>query len=227
MVRSLFYLFVFLCLTISTQAQGIDYSPDPVLISGGHLTEDIKDYFTVTNTTTENIYLNWEIEVVGEPAEWDFQLCDLWLCYDFDIERNDPARPNEMLPGVDTSWIWHTAPRGKEGVGDYLVHLRDANTGETLATVPIQVTAILSDTEELQISDPVIYPNPAKSVFQINHDSDVSKVNIHNIVGKLVSSYQHKAGNIYDVEHLAKGLYLVRLFGDNGSTIKVLRLNIR
>ena len=48
---------------------------------------------------------------------------------------------------------------------------------------------------------------------------------IYNIIGKEVKAYIHAVGNGYEINDLRKGIYVVRLFDQQGKILKVLRLN--
>lgn len=70
-----------------------------------------------------------------------------------------------------------------------------------------------------------IYPNPSLSVFQIKNDEGLHTLSIHNIVGKEIMKFKHDLGAQYNIENLHSGIYIVRLYDDQGQLMKVLRLN--
>jgi len=74
-------------------------------------------------------------------------------------------------------------------------------------------------------SDVMLYPNPATDFFVIKNDKNVASVVIYNIIGKAIKTNQHNKGNVYSVEDLQKGFYIVRLFDHKNQVLKVLRLN--
>lgn len=74
-------------------------------------------------------------------------------------------------------------------------------------------------------TDVMLYPNPATDFFVIKNDEKVASVVIYNIIGKAIKTNHHQKGNVYSVEDLQKGFYIVRLFDDKNKVIKVLRLN--
>lgn len=78
------------------------------------------------------------------------------------------------------------------------------------------------------IADPVshaisIYPNPAKSRISIRSDQLVEKVEIFDLAGGLQLS-QQATGTVsdHDVSTLAAGIYLVKTFSENQSTVNKL-----
>lgn len=71
-----------------------------------------------------------------------------------------------------------------------------------------------------------IYPNPTTDFFGIKSDETVRKVVVYNWIGKKIQSFQHRKGNMYNVEGLDKGIYIVRLFDEQDKLSKVVRLHV-
>ena len=69
-----------------------------------------------------------------------------------------------------------------------------------------------------------VYPNPAKSYFSVTENEAVLTIELYNIVGRKLNSYEMKAGMKYDISDLQKGMYLVRLIDHNDKVVKTLRL---
>ena len=71
-----------------------------------------------------------------------------------------------------------------------------------------------------------VYPNPAVDYFTLTiNDETISRITINNIIGKEVLSYSRSDMNKYDVSHLKKGIYVVRVFTHNDKLVKALRLS--
>ena len=67
------------------------------------------------------------------------------------------------------------------------------------------------------------YPNPSKGIVKYTTDSPDSEVLIYNITGKLVySSVSGVTGGTIDLTGFSKGIYLVKITGDNGCTRKLI-----
>jgi len=84
------------------------------------------------------------------------------------------------------------------------------------ATVPIA-----SGLDVLGAEAAIIYPNPVKDVLNVS-SSDVKKIEIFNLSGKSVKSFQLKGSQV-DVSELAKGVYVVRLIGSTTAMSKFVK----
>ena len=71
-----------------------------------------------------------------------------------------------------------------------------------------------------------IYPNPVADYFKINSSVAITKLEIYNLIGKRVKVLLNNSSGLFDASDLRNGIYLVRVFGKNGKTLKVLRLGI-
>ena len=78
------------------------------------------------------------------------------------------------------------------------------------------------DDELVELS---IYPNPASEYFTLNTNQIVKRISINTIVGKEVKVIFTNDENRYDLSDLRKGIYVVRIFGNDDSLIKALRLS--
>ena len=72
-----------------------------------------------------------------------------------------------------------------------------------------------NNTEKLSI-----YPNPTADQFQINVAS--THVVIFDMMGRKVADYKgaFKSNNTFSIQHLKRGIYLVKVTGLNGSAIQ-------
>lgn len=63
-----------------------------------------------------------------------------------------------------------------------------------------------------------VYPNPSNNYFQISSEAVVEKVALYSIQGQLVKSFEKQEK--YDVSDLAKGVYLIKIYGEDCSISK-------
>jgi Leucine-rich repeat (LRR) protein len=90
------------------------------------------------------------------------------------------------------------------GSGNYL------NWQKPAATLYSENCAALSVEEIEDINTFSIYPNPSKNQFQIETNQTIDKVNIYNIQGKLVKTYNSDQSN-YNISSLDSGLYILNV----------------
>ena len=83
--------------------------------------------------------------------------------------------------------------------------------------------------KEIQKFETVIYPNPAKTQFILEHNLtnyDNAFVEIYNTIGKLLLKKQiHSNKEIINVSNLENGIYFVRFRGNNCNTTKKIYIN--
>ena len=90
--------------------------------------------------------------------------------------------------------------------------------------------ASLSTDEFAMDSNIAIYPNPAKETVYIKNKSNtnIDKITIYNVLGKQVFQTILKTinkQNVIDVSNYVKGIYLIKLESEFGSTTKKLLVN--
>ncbi|MBR4786613.1 MAG: choice-of-anchor J domain-containing protein [Bacteroidales bacterium] len=80
----------------------------------------------------------------------------------------------------------------------------------------ITVTAGLSGVENRE-SLATIYPNPANNVLNINANSNISMVEVFNVMGQMVASFNANDVNTQiNTSNFANGVYTVRIHTENG-----------
>ena len=73
-----------------------------------------------------------------------------------------------------------------------------------------------------------VFPNPATEYFQLNdRNNSVDQINIYNIVGKKMGSFNVEEGKKYYLDQLPKGMYLLQLISDDKKIISTQRLNVK
>jgi len=63
-----------------------------------------------------------------------------------------------------------------------------------------------------------IYPNPVNDYLNINSDKKISAISITDLTGKTL--FEGTNLNKIDVNHLPKGLYLIKIKTDNSESIQ-------
>lgn len=72
-----------------------------------------------------------------------------------------------------------------------------------------------------------IFPNPATDYIQLTGTNEVTQINIYNVVGERMLSYDYMEGEKYPVSELPNGMYLVQLISGKAKIIATKRLSKR
>ncbi len=72
-----------------------------------------------------------------------------------------------------------------------------------------------------------VYPNPVVDNLKVSHHDDIEKVQIFNLVGKTVKTYDYLKGRNYYVGDLPKGIYLVQFSDRKSKSIVTKRISKR
>jgi len=71
-----------------------------------------------------------------------------------------------------------------------------------------------------------IFPNPTSDYFTVDYTEDISKVEIFNIIGRHIKTFDVLESNkTFNVSNLAGGLYLIRITDGSGEVIATKRLD--
>ncbi|WP_026475174.1 T9SS type A sorting domain-containing protein [Alkaliflexus imshenetskii] len=77
---------------------------------------------------------------------------------------------------------------------------------------------------KLKNQDLEIYPNPASTILYFNSPSRILQINIYSLNGTLIFS-KHNIENEMSIEHLKKGIYILKIDSENGFHNKKLVVN--
>jgi len=98
----------------------------------------------------------------------------------------------------------------QNGVNNVRLRIYDVTVNGTLSTNDF-------DSPKSSIK---VYPNPTKNSFQIDSNKSVESVELYNITGQLLKTYNEEAN--YDISDLATGVYIANIKTQLGS--KTLRI---
>ncbi len=98
--------------------------------------------------------------------------------------------------------------------------LNDGN-GEDSGHARVYDLSALLSTDEFEVSQFKLYPNPAKGYFtiELNNSLELQKVNVYSNRGQFIQSFQ---GQIIEVSNLTSGLYYVEIITNEGKATKKL-----
>ncbi len=227
MKRFLPFLLTLFVLPVFLTAQSVSVDPSTFVLTGEPSETDITYHILVTNTGTETDSLYWNFRMSNSPANWLTWICDKNLCYDFTFTNCPANKPNVLGPNESFDLQVHMNPRDSVGTADYELNVLDKD-GNVLApitgTFEIGVTSSSKDLSEVNLT---IYPNPTSNYFQVSELPNLKYVELFNIVGNKVKTYNAAPNKQYPVSDLMNGMYLVRLISNTGATMKTVRLSKR
>ena len=92
--------------------------------------------------------------------------------------------------------------------------LISGDQGVLSKTIIVTQTSVLG-TNEAKTFVTTIYPNPTSEILNIKSEQKISRIEVYDISGKLLKSVDGKAKNV-SVSSLNKGMYLIKLYTENG-----------
>jgi hypothetical protein len=214
----------------------IYHEPDPLKINTPMVVDTTADiklpiYFIVDRDTTYTVY--WK--VFKDPVTWrtgcySTYICDKILCYGENVDKN--VFENEMGQGRHL-FEFHFKPTLKSNCalpGCTLIDLvlyGDSQYSEEIYRVKIDVNDCLtSNTINLtDILNVKVYPNPAQEYFQLSNDENVQNINIYDISGREVKSFNHNKDAQHLIGDLNSGMYFLKMTDKNNRTINTVKLN--
>lgn len=202
------------------------------------LVEDISDIsleieFTVrlTNLSHDTLDIKWDKKIFRQPDDWLTQVNDDNGIYLPNVYSNFGPIPGadiplSILPGQSTDVSMHILPLGTEGEGWYEMSFSYADApGYVLEAIDFRTSTGPNSSEYTSSkADILVYPNPATFYFEVTPNNLVDEIEIINIVGGKIRSFQYEHGQRYSISNLPSGIYLVSLVNRKTGVIKTIRL---
>ncbi|MGA1582020.1 MAG: T9SS type A sorting domain-containing protein [Saprospiraceae bacterium] len=230
-MKNYYFLFFILGLSVGLFAQDVQLSPNPniTINNSSSVPFEVVGYGTVANNGTETVTLHWVREYVEGPQEWTSLVCDINLCYAPVVG----SQTFSLEPGQSGNLDVHLRPASTQGCGSFNMYLLSEDQNDTLAVgeylfqvgdnpgcdVAVSTNWISRD---MNIH---LAPNPMTSFFTLQGTDDrVQSVQIFNLVGAPVRTFENGIRNQYSVEGLTPGMYLVQIKDEEGNTLKTVRM---
>lgn len=111
------------------------------------------------------------------------------------------------------------------GAGTFTINYAytDANSCSNSANQSV-VVSLCTGIEELNASNVLVYPNPAKDAVNVSIDGvsiDNATIELYDAIGKLVTSEKvNTSVTTISVSHLAKGMYTIRIMMNGKQTVR-------
>lgn len=224
MKAKLLYIFLLsMVLTIAAEAQiGFKVTPNPVDTSFTAETDDPVGKAKVVNTGNETISLLWRFEGIKNPG-WESYFCDNNFCYGPTVNECPDTIPIVLSPGESGNLDLHHFKTSIVECGMYEVTVWELDNPSNSVTVPFNYNCT-SSSNDIAWETMSIYPNPTTNYFQLSESVSNAFVTVNNLIGKTVLRYPISENQVYSVDHLPQGLYMVNIINDNGVIFKSMRL---
>ena len=192
-------------------------------------------YGDLSNTSNNTILMRWEINVIDAPAAWKFAVCDGNQCYaDFVTTNWDPTNfielPDTLTAGETGSTLdLHVRPNQTAGTAEIEIYLSSIDDPSTvIATAIYEITiSDVSSVSQVAVQNLRIFPNPSTDYFALSSSQGIQRIELYNIVGRQVRSYEVVEGRKYYIANLPDGMYLAGLIGNNGEVLRTMRISKR
>jgi hypothetical protein len=206
----------------------ITIDPPVFTLTGPNSATDLAYHVHINNNGTEAVSLFWIREVSGAPHEWLTWICDANLCYTPEVASCPLNKPNVVQPGGSIEFQMHMNPKKTDGTADYNVMVTDID-GNTLAMIDgeVCIPECATSTNNPSETKLTVFPNPAADYFQISELAGLRYVELYNIVGTRIRSFDAGPQKLYYVGDLNEGIYLVRLMTGSKKVLKTVRLSVR
>lgn len=239
MKRYLLSIIFLLAVSFVLNAQNFTVSPNPSYGSADlddpeSNPDDVVAYASITNHTSDTLFLKWERIFNDKPESWETAICDVNLCYLPIVSTKEFFLP----PGLSNGdMLVHVYPAKEPGgipqygaiPGEAHVKIKVSDVNEPKDTLIIEyfftVTGSpISDISEVELKKLKIFPNPTTDHFRLTETTHISQLVIYNILGRAIRTFDVNANQSFTISDLPNGVYLVALMDASQKPIKTLRL---
>ena len=208
----------------------ISIDPGTYVLTGNPSNPDVNIHLSVVNNSPFEVGLLWSRTVESAPPGWLTWICDKNLCYLPTANASAPNKPNLLAPGEHMDFQIHVNPLSLEGSTPYDITLYDY-TEPTVPLAHIEGEVIISNSVSVEENSAsaklTVFPNPTSDFFQVSDIAGLKSIDIYNIVGSKVRSYDAAPQKQYYVGDMNDGIYLIRLVSSSKKVLKTIRLSKR
>lgn len=178
----------------------------------------------VLNNSNSAVDIHWERREVQLPQGWYTLVCDCNLCYGPATNINPMDKPVSLPENSSCIFTMHANSANQCGIAIVELDLLDGPGGNLLSTAEFVWEICASSTGGPEVENVDMYPNPSIEFFMLTNNSIVDKIELFNIVGSKVKTYEATNGNRYDISDLKQGFYFVSLLNEDEKVMKTMRL---
>lgn len=193
---------------------------------------EVVGHANITNNSSTAVSIKWNLQPQSNvPGAWEVYICDNNNCYTPSVISNIMPgildAPVELQPGESGLMDVHVRPNFVAGYGTVMVPITttfDTVTVLSTGVYNFDITGLISSTSDLEKSNIKVFPNPASTYFNISDNELVSTIEVYNVIGKKLKTYEASNGSSYDINDLPKGLLMVRMLDKDAEVVKTVRL---
>ena len=207
---------------VSLQSTNISHTPNPLVINTIPSSGDNKLNIIFNNSadTTYTVYWKMFKDQATWKAGFETYICDLEFCYGNNIDQSNPSISNKFTKGNHLV-EFHFFPNNISGCSVVGLKLYgDKAFTQEIYSTSISINNCLSDAEDISFEKNIrVYPNPTNNILNVTDDEGVKYVEIFDIMGRRLESFEYNAQSSFDVSMLKSGIYLVKLIDVNKKAI--------
>ncbi len=171
-------------------------------------------------STTASSILNIELNGLIQGSEYDLLAIngdadlngDIQITLGFSPDVNDEFIITTISGTITTCNLPITVVASFGGF-DYEFDFICSNNDELVLTVSEETLGVFDEEEGFKTH---VYPNPATNIVHIEASHDIKSIKVFDISGKLILI---KNSNIFSVENLSKGIYILEVTDFNGRSL--------
>ena len=214
------FLFLFGAANFITAQSVISLNPQPASIMGTVDEPDVAADAVITNETPNTIHMKWDRQIINLTSGCETAVCDPNTCW----ARFIDTRTFDMDPYEEGDMLVHFYNNGAPCEG--IVHVVITNLDDTTdVTTGVYLLNQLSGTIDLPAANVVLFPNPSTGYFSLENAENVATIRIFSLDSREVATFMPSQNNVYAIQHLAAGNYVIALGDKNGRTFQVLELS--
>jgi hypothetical protein len=221
MKKSFILLFSILAFAkINAQVVDLKITPDTLVENKPSSVDAIPINIEVKNTAGKVRTIVWERIVITITDDWSTQVCDPITCWapakstsEFDLASN----------GVGAMVI-DAFTEQKRGSAYIKMKFSDKADPNTAIIGRYRFNAVLVGTEEIEATKLRLFPNPTADYFVLEGNAPLTEVQVLSMDGRVLKTFPYIENDIYEIQDLNPGAYMLSLNGENDKRLATKRL---
>lgn len=207
--------------SVVTNGQAISFSD-----AGCSYNDPCNWKFSVTNTSTENIYMRIFVDNLVNTDGSDFQLCFAGVCLNnVALGSGYPSTAALIAPGATNSAgnnLWNLNPSTTTTAMSWTFRFQAFDSSGFTIGTPLTVTYNFDpnlSVDEEEFTTVEVFPTQVKNELNVSSSQKLT-AEFYDILGKKVKEASVPSGESkINVSDLSPQLYIIRFRNDNGKTL--------